>query len=312
LGLLHYEQNNLNSAQEKFLEGIDAAKPWGFWEALLPAHVGLARIRYAQGDVEGSFKVIDELEVLGQNDPGSVGPIVKSSRALLWTLEGILDAAWGWAQTIGLDSDSEISYLQESDFILLARILIASKSWNDADRLIDRLMITIETGERYWRLIELLVLRALLLESQGKEQEALDDIQRALELAKPNGYFRIFLDEGAPMVALLQRALSHEIAPEYVHSLLTTFRDEIKDEQRMPKETTASPVKTPSSLVEALSDRELEVLRLLRSELSGPEIARELTIALSTVRTHTQSIYSKLGVSNRRAAVRKAEDLHLI
>ncbi|MBL8076742.1 MAG: hypothetical protein JNM55_02180 [Anaerolineales bacterium] len=132
---------------------------------------------------------------------------------------------------------------------------------------------------------------------------------QALTLAEPEGYIRMFLDEGTPMMQLLREAAAHEIMPGYTRKLLTAV------EAQRQGSTTVSPIpesQTSQSLIDPLSQRELEVLRLFKTELSGPEIARELVIGLSTVRTHTESIYRKLDVNNRRAAVKRATELGLI
>ncbi len=149
-------------------------------------------------------------------------------------------------------------------------------------------------------MIEILVLQALAHEAQGDTPLALVPLERALTLAEPEGYVRIFADEGPPMEALLREAAKHGIAPNYVRRLGTAFG---KTEGRRP---------VTQLLMEPLSERELEVFRLLGSELNGPEIARELMVSLNTMRTHTKNIYSKLGVNNRRAAVRRAEELDLL
>ena len=133
---------------------------------------------------------------------------------------------------------------------------------------------------------------------KGNVPLALASLERALALAEPEGYVRIFVDEGPPMAALLQEAAKHGIAPNYVRQLRAAF------------EQGGTPATHP--LIEPLSERELEVLKLLGTELSGPEIARELMVSLNTMRTHTKNIYSKLGVNNRRAAVRRAEELDLL
>jgi len=138
---------------------------------------------------------------------------------------------------------------------------------------------------------------------------ALVPLGQALSLAKPQGYIRIFLDEGPPMVQLLREAASHEIMPVYTGKLLVAFEAH-KHGSANASLIPASPIS--QSLIEPLSQRELEVLRLFKTELSGPEIARELVIGLSTVRTHTKSIYNKLNVNNRRAAVKRAIELNLI
>ena len=128
---------------------------------------------------------------------------------------------------------------------------------------------------------------------------ALVALGRALQLAEPEGYVRVFLDEGPSMTALLRAAAQHGERREYARHLLAAGRAK------------APPAQAQQGLVEPLSERELDVLRLLRTDLSGPDIARELTVSLHTVRTHTKSIYAKLGVNNRRAAIRRADELDL-
>jgi LuxR family maltose regulon positive regulatory protein len=125
-------------------------------------------------------------------------------------------------------------------------------------------------------------------------------------LAEPEGYMRMFVDEGPSMAQLLRTAAAHGIMPDYTGKLLAAFAGR----QHLGVDGSAS--RTPLSLMEPLSQRELEVLRLFNTELSGPEIAGELVVALSTVRTHTKSIYSKFGVNSRRAAVKRATELKLI
>jgi len=154
--------------------------------------------------------------------------------------------------------------------------------------------------------IEILVLQALAYQLQDDTPAALTSLERALQLAEPEGYMRIFLAEGAGMGQLIRQAAGQGIMPDYTNKLLAAFEAEGK------ASVGKSPLPASQPLVEPLSQRELEVLRLFKTELSGPEIARELVVALSTVRTHTKSIYSKLDVNSRRAAVRRAEELGLI
>jgi LuxR family transcriptional regulator, maltose regulon positive regulatory protein len=141
------------------------------------------------------------------------------------------------------------------------------------------------------------VLQAIGYQMQEDIAAALVPLERALTLAEPEGYARIFVDEGPAMAALLQVATKRPAVPEYAGRLLAAFG---KPENR----TAVTPL-----LMEPLSERELDVLRLLGTDLDGPDIARQLVVSLSTLRTHTRSIYSKLGVNNRRAAVRRAEEL---
>jgi LuxR family maltose regulon positive regulatory protein len=147
--------------------------------------------------------------------------------------------------------------------------------------------------------IEILVVQALAHQMHGDIPAALVPLQRALTLAEPEGYVRMFVDAGPPMAHLLEKAAKHGIAPTYVRHLLAAL-GMIADRP---------PVN--QGLIEPLSERERDVLRLLRTDLSGPDIARELMVSLSTLRTHTRNIYDKLGVHSRRVAVRRAEELHL-
>jgi LuxR family maltose regulon positive regulatory protein len=141
----------------------------------------------------------------------------------------------------------------------------------------------------------------LALQVQGNLDQALSTLERALSLAEPEGYVRTFVDEGQPMAKLLRHALSQGIAPNYVARLLAAFGEEIR---------LTSPAM--ESLVEPLSEREMEVLRLIVAGLSNPEIAEELVIAISTVKSHVNHIYGKLGVKSRTQAVARARELDLL
>jgi LuxR family maltose regulon positive regulatory protein len=170
----------------------------------------------------------------------------------------------------------------------------------EAQHLLDRLFSAASAGGRWGSVIDFLLPKALSLHAAGDSNAALATLEQAIELAQPEGYIRAFVDEGPPMAALLKLAARQRIAREYASTLLTAFG------------TRPSESSTDQPLVEPLSERELEVLRLLESELDGPDIARELIVSVNTVRTHTKNIYAKLGVSSRRAAVRRAVELGLL
>lgn len=176
-------------------------------------------------------------------------------------------------------------------------------------------------------MIEILVLQSLAYQLQGDNPVALTSLERALTLAEPEGYVRMFVDEGQLMRSLIEdlrsriskksvaidEALLSRLIP-YIERLLQFFSTEqsgLTNQQPVGLPTNNGQSKV-ENLIEPLTERELEILRLFKTELSGPEIARELVIGLSTVRTHTKSIYSKLGVNSRREAVKRAEDLNLI
>jgi LuxR family maltose regulon positive regulatory protein len=228
-------------------------------------------------------------------------------KARLWIAQGRLAEALGWAREQGLSVEDDLSYFREYEHITLARVLIAQHKSDGADHaihdamgLLDRLLEAAEEGKRAGSAIEISVVQALAHQAQGDIAAALVLLERALTLAEPEGYVRTFVDEGPPMAALLRETAKLGVAPDYVHRLRAAFR---KAEGKTP---------TTQPLIEPLSERELEVLRLLSTELSGPEIAHELVVSLTTIRTHTQNIYGKLGVHNRRAAVLRAEELNLL
>jgi ATP/maltotriose-dependent transcriptional regulator MalT len=208
--------------------------------------------------------------------------------------------AMSWVREQGLSPQDDLSYVREFEHITLARVLLANHAGVEAMDLLGRLLKAAEDGGRGGSVIEILMLQALAQQAHDDISAALVAWERALGLAEPEGYIRIFVDEGPPMAALLEVALKRRIAPEYVRQLLDAFGK--SDHARTAKQL----------LLEPLSERELDVLRLLGTDLDGPEIARHLVVSLSTVRTHTQSIFNKLGVNNRRAAVRRAQELDLL
>jgi LuxR family maltose regulon positive regulatory protein len=245
-------------------------------------------------------------------------------KARIWVAQGKLTKALEWVREQGLSVDDAPSYLREFEHVTLARVLIdryksdrGSGSIHEAIGLLERLLHAAEEGKRMGSVIEILVLQALAHQAQGNIATALVPLERALTLAEPEGYVRLFVDEGVPMAELLTRMnASRESGTlrvkEYIHKLLAAFGDK-KDFKRLHLHFARAQVSfIAQPLVEPLSENELEVLRLLRTELSGPEIARKRMVSLSTIRTHTQHIYAKLGVNNRRAAVRRAEELGLL
>jgi LuxR family transcriptional regulator, maltose regulon positive regulatory protein len=250
-------------------------------------------------------------------------------RARLWAAQGRLGDAFDWARSQGLSVEDSPSYLREFEHITLVRILLAQYRGDrvghviqPAVALLDRLRQAAEAGGRVRSVIEIRMLEALVCEAQGDLHAALAPLQQALALAEPEGYVRLFADEGGPMEQLLRAASGREGHAAYARTLLAAFET---DRQKRGRSEALHPAPHVSQtlvtaeaqlaktrLVEPLSQRELEVLRLFKTEQSGPEIARELVVALSTVRTHTKSIYSKLDVNTRRAAVRRGTELGLI
>jgi len=278
-----------------------------------PHRLGIAqaRLKEAQGDLDGALGLLNEAERLYIREPlPNVRPIA-ALKARVWIRQGRLIEADRWVREQGLSPDDDLSYLREFEHLTLVRVLIARYKTDRLDDalhgalgLLERLLQAAEEGSRTGSMIELLLLQGLAHQAQDDLMRALASLERALMLAEPEGYVQVFVDEGKPIADLLTRLKVEGCKrKEYIHKLLAAFGTQLA----------VHPSSfIPQPLVEPLSERELEVLKLLGTELSGPEIADKLTVSLNTVRTHTKNIYSKLEVSSRRAAVRRAEELGLL
>jgi LuxR family maltose regulon positive regulatory protein len=304
---INREQGDLEAAEQHLLVGKKLGEQGELpdWQHRLC--ITQARLKETQGDLDGALDLLDEAERLYIRTPvPDVRPIA-ALKTRVWIAQDRLAEALGWVRERGLSVDDDLTYLREFEHITLTRVLIAQYKSDQADGaiheamgLLERLLQAAEEGGRTGNVIEILMLHALTYEAQGDIPSALVPLERALTLAEPEGYVRIFVDEGPPMATLLRVATKHGIAPNYVSQLRETFGEA---ESRTP---------VTQLLIEPLSERELEVLGLLGTELNGPEIAQELMVSLHTIRSHTQNIFNKLGVNNRRAAVRCAEELELL
>ena len=296
LSELHYEQGDLAAAHQLLLKGES------LWEQIsIPGAAYMwwlvkAELTAAQGDLDRALEQLQKAAQLYRRSPvPNVRPI-EALKVRWWLQQGRLAESQGWVQECGLSMDNEPSYLREYEYLTLVRVAIAQYRQDGTEELmhqviglLSRLLVTAEEKERTGSIIKILVVLALANEAQGDIAAATLCLERALTLAEPEGYARIFAECGPPMARLLREAMTRDIKPSYTHRLLTT----LETWGQKHKESSALPI-SPSRhpLVEPLSQRELEVLRLLNTELSGPEIARELVVALSTVRTHTKRIYS--------------------
>lgn len=299
------ERDDLAGAQECLAISHQLGEPNGLPQNAYRWRVVSARLRAAEGDLDGALTLLDEAERVYDGDFSPDVAPVAATRARLWIRRGELDLARHWAEGRRLSRDDTPSYLREYEHLTLARLLIAEhrRGGGDIDGavgLLDRLLRAAEDGGRLAGVIEALMLRAIAQNAAGAAPAALASLRRAVSLAEPEGYVRLFIDEGLHLAALLKTLRRQPSAPAYVNRLIAVTS------------TIAASTRPAQPLVAPLSERELEVLRLLGGDLAGPEIARHLSVSLNTVRTHTKSIYSKLGTSSRRAAVNRARELHLI
>ena len=308
------EAHGRSSRLEDMSVDADAAGP------LFAGYLALTRARQAQGDTQGAFETLRKAEPVAPNP--HIGARWKAQieawRARLRLARGDVKAAVRWAQEWGLSAEEELGYSPETELehVTLARLLIAQGKHEEAIRLLERLLADAEAGGLGWSVISLLTLKASALRTQGDEPGAIAALRRALTLAEPEGYVRTFADEGTTMVDLLRRLLrvqsrepsgaESKVSPEYVGKVLEACGAGVTASTR------ASSRGTAGLFEESITERELEVLRLLDSELSNREIAQRLFVSLDTVKSHTKHIYAKLGVRARHQAVGRAKELGLM
>jgi LuxR family maltose regulon positive regulatory protein len=255
------------------------------------------------GDFEAALSLLDKARrVYIRSAVPDLRPI-EALKARIYLKQGRANKTREWATECRLSLADEVSYLREFEHLALARLEIVNPLAND---LLLRLLQAAETQNRRGSVLEILLVQVLAHEAQGNHPQALSALKRAITLAEPEGYVSIFVDEGEPMRMLVKKLLDNHdhTASSYMNKLLVAFIQR----QAPPKPTI---IYQKAAMSELLSERELEVLKLLRSELSGPEIAGQLFISLNTLRTHTKNIFSKLRVNNRRGAVCRAEELDL-
>jgi LuxR family transcriptional regulator, maltose regulon positive regulatory protein len=324
LGRINYEWNDLDAAEQYGQQSFRLAQQFDrVIDRFIVSKVFLARLKLARGDVNGAAAMLAEAEQsVRQNNFVHSIPEVVAAQVLVLLKQGDVEAAAHLAQTHQLASSQARVYLAQADPSAALAVLepfrqhMEAKGWAD-------------------ELLKVMVIQSIALLAQGEKDKAVQQLMDALTLAEPEGYVRIFVDEGEAMRSLLEKLAPDRDHPlsGYVDKLLAVFtqpaaapkaaapvsaiispkfgriESELRPAKDMPVEPESQPAK--SMLVETLSERELEVLRLLRSELNGPEIAGQLIVSLNTLRTHTKNIFKKLGVNSRRAAVRRAQDLDL-
>jgi LuxR family maltose regulon positive regulatory protein len=319
LGRLRREWNDLEAAADHLTESIELASRWSELAAF-DAYFPLAATRLAQGDVQAAQEAIEAAQRLAdRSEITQLDDLLADLQQARFSIsQGDVEGATQWAESRGLiPGPSPASHLASDDVpdfisahlhkyeqIMLARLFLLQGRAVEALDLLQPLLGHAKDLGRIDLAIEIQILRALAYQAQGDDGLALDALAAALSLAEPGGYIRIFLDEGEPMLALLARAAARGIAPAYVATLLAAHGPE-------PAEAAATSPH-PQPLVEPLSERELEVLRLLATGMSNPDIADELYIAVSTVRSHCKNIYGKLGVHSRWDAGQRGRELGLI
>jgi LuxR family maltose regulon positive regulatory protein len=295
LARIYYEWNDLYAAEQHGQQSLRLAQQWDrVIDRFIVCEVFLARLKLARGDATGAAAMLAEVEhSVRQHNFVHRIPEVSAAQVLVLLRQGDLAAAAHLAET----------YPQP---ISQARVLLAQGDTSAALAVLGSLRQQMEAKGWVDELLKVMVLQAVVLQVQCEKEKAAQVLGEALALAEPGGYVRIFVDEGEAMRWLIEKQSLNRDHPlsGYADKLLAAFTRPVP----APKSTV---IHQKADMIEPLSEREMEVLKLLRSELSGPEIAQQLIVSLNTVRTHTKNIFHKLGVNNRRAAVRRAEELTL-
>jgi LuxR family maltose regulon positive regulatory protein len=308
LSELHRERGDLDAALRHLLTSHELGEHAGFHQFPYRSRVAMARIRQAEGDLDGALELLHEAERRYMSDfYPNVRPIA-AMKARVWVVQGQLDRAFEWARGQGLSADDDLSYLREFEHVTLARMLITlykrdrkERSIHEAMGLLERLLESAEAGGRTGTVIEILMLQALAYEARGSGSHALAPLERALALAEPEDYIRTFVDEGDPMRNLLRQAAP---GSAYARRLLRAFDE--------PALASSAMTQTSTALAEPLTAREIEILRLIAAGMRNQEIADRLFISLATVKRHVANAYGKLDAGHRTEAIARANELNLL
>jgi LuxR family transcriptional regulator, maltose regulon positive regulatory protein len=317
LGEVAYQRNELDSALRQVTEGIALCRQFRYPAPLGTGLVTLAWIRQAQGDPAGALEAIDEAGrvALAPGVTGLINP-VPAQRARLMLAQGDVAAAARWTSGRGLGPCDEPGYPLEPEYLILARVLLAQDRPAQALALLERMLAAASGQGRDGSVIEIGALQALALAARGDQDAAVDALAQALTLGGPQGYVRVFADEGAPMAALLGRlvaarkagrAAASSVPPGGLAQVLAAFGG--PDDPHGARRGAAVAV---PGLIEQLTAREREVLVLLAAGMPNPRIAEQLVVSLDTVKKHVSHVLGKLGAANRTEAVARARQLSLI
>ncbi len=302
LGGLAYERNQLDEAEQYLHQCIDLCRQWEDFENQATGFALLARLELARGHPETTQEHARIAEKLADEHHLSTRRMIQllSDLSRLWLAQGNLEKLSQLIQERGLKIEDEIPYQRLPEYVILLRSLLACNDHKVALALADRLLKQAKAAGRMGLVIEILVLQALILQGKKETGNALVSLEQAFTLAKPEGYVRVFLDEGEAMTRLLCQAQAHQTGGGYAAELLNWIGK-------------TSEMAQPSMqlLNEPLTAREVEVLKLIETGASNQDIARLLVISIPTVKRHITNIYTKLDVKSRTQAIAIGKQLKL-
>ncbi|MBN1179388.1 MAG: helix-turn-helix transcriptional regulator [Anaerolineae bacterium] len=317
LGEILYEWNDLENGLRHTQYGNDLSKRWRQADSLAYTQINLAKWLMVTDDAAGAFAVIQEARKAAVAVSGWFTDIVNGYELELYLMQRNVVKAMQWLRQSGMSPDDDIAFGKLGAYTQMAEVFILAAAENlngnleVAHRLLARLLSISESMGIGSHVVRVLALQALAWQIDGQTALALQALERALTLAEPEGYVRTFVECGAPMQQLLYQATAKGIATTYVRGLLDAF-DQVPPGLKKAASSVQPGQSVPQDLVEPLSEREIEVLRLLSAGLSNKEIAQTLYIAVGTVKNHLRNVYGKLAVSSRTQAIAKAQEMQLI
>lgn len=304
LSNIQQEQNNLTKASFFAQEALKICEQWGEKEAIIFGLLANVRVKFAQAEytqVEEFFRRI--FPIADQISPLEVEQF-KSLAIHYQLLKGKHDEADVWAFDLGLTPNDEFGYEHRLEYQNLAHLLVANGKYDQARKVVDALIkVADQVGDGFY-LIQFLVLKAIITKKMSRLDESMIAMKKALSIAQPEGYVRAILNEGAEVEGLLRKAIAQGIEVDYAQKLLAAFMFGAK--------SLSDKAAREVIMLELLSQRELEVLRLLVTDLSVPEISNEFVVSASTIRSHIKNIYRKLDAHSRHEAVTKAREQGLL
>ena len=314
LALLYHELDNAEDFSRHWQQAAELGRHTTLVDWPHRWHVAQAHVKQAEGDLDAALELLDEAQrVYVKNPVPDLRPI-EALKTQVYLKQGRLSKAQEWAREHGLTVSADVSYLREFEHLTLARVRIAKGSFTGVDELLARLLQTAEAQNRAGNALEILIVQALAHRAQGNTPAAVAALDRALTLAEPEGYVRVFVDEGEQMRLLISDfRLLIEKQGQREGQKLIGYMDKLLAAWAKPTAIQQSTIRDqPSIVLDPLSPRELEVLRLIAEGLSNQEIADRLFLALSTVKGYTRTIFDKLQVQRRIEAVVRARELGLL
>ncbi len=306
-GEIHYVRHELEAAERNLWESVKLAQQWGEYEVLLISYLNLGRVYRAMGDREEARRCLVEAEKLAREQIVDSYGTLKMRRAQWQIEDGDLEAGQRWAEAEGMSAEDELPSLDEFNYLVLAHLLVSEQRFAEAFGLLQRLYDVSQAKGWGLRTSSVLALWAAGLESAGRREEALEKLDEALRISEPEQVISYYTHYGQPVIRLLE-----ELVRQGRH---TAYAKKLLDAMGAPTQTEPSSAGergTASGLVEALTEREMEVLELLARGYSNRQVAESLFLAVGTIKKHVHNIYQKLGVHSRTQALVRAQELGLV